>query len=221
MSLSMPCKKCGQPVEVDPDGPVAALANDFGILCESCMAEQARADTPALTRKQFTAFCPPCFEDTTFLQLPCPARSILAMEWMYGPNGLNLWGFPGTGKTRTITLILRRMFEAGHTICALGPGDFKRLCRGRNHAREALLEKLSKIDILFIDDVDKMNLTREMEKDLFSVLTNRMGRRPVMLTGNSTAKSIEYQFRLGEPMVRRIRDHCLSIHFDKTDITKK
>jgi hypothetical protein len=60
-----------------------------------------------------------------------------------------------------------------------------------------------------------------MEKDLFSVLTNRMGRKPVLLTGNSTAKTIEWRFRLGEPMVRRIRDHCRSIHFDQADITKK
>lgn len=221
MGLSIPCKNCGTLVDIDPDGPVAQLAKDFGTYCERCMDEQLRAEAPKPIRKTFTVFCPPCFDDTTFLQLPCPARSMLAMDWMFGSEGLNLWGFPGTGKTRTITLILMRMFDAGHTIVALGPGDFKKLCRSRNYAREAMLERLSKADILFIDDVDKMNLTAEMEKDLFSVLTNRMGRLPVLLTGNSTAKSIEYQFRLGEPMVRRIRDHCRSIHFDSTDITNK
>ena len=221
MGLSIPCKTCGEPVEIDPDGPVAKLAADFGAYCDRCMAEQVRADTPRPARRPFTAFCPPCFEDTSFEQLPCPGKSILAMEWLYGPEGLNLWGYPGTGKTRTLTLILKAMHSVGHTIIAMGPGDFKKLCRARNHGREAMLEKLSKVDLLFIDDMDKMNLTAEMEKDLFSVLTNRMGRRPVMLTGNSTAKSIEYQFRLGEPMVRRIRDHCRSIHFDRTDITNK
>jgi DNA replication protein DnaC len=58
-----------------------------------------------------------------------------------------------------------------------------------------------------------------MEKDFFAVLNNRMGRRPVFMTGNSDGEEIEYRFKLGEPLVRRIRDHCLSIHFGKNDIT--
>jgi len=221
MGLNVPCRECGAPVDIDPDGPIAKLASDHGTYCDVCMAEKTRASTPFPARRPFSAYCPPCFEDTNFEHLPCPGKSILAMEWIFGAEGLNLWGFPGTGKTRTVTLILRAMYTAGHKLMALGPGDFKKLCRSRNHARESLLERMSKVDILFIDDMDKMNLTREMEKDLFAVLTNRMGRKPVMLTGNSTARTIEFQFRLGEPMVRRIRDHCRSIHFDKTDITNK
>jgi len=222
MGLSVPCKNCATLVDVDPEGPIAKLANDLGVFCDACMAMQVQADTPMMpARKPFSVFCPPCFEDTNFEHLPCPGKSTLALDWLYGAEGLNLWGYPGTGKTRTITLILRSMYTAGHKIIALGPGDFKKLCRSRNFAREGMLDRLSKVDILFIDDMDKMNLTAEMEKDLFSVLTNRMGRKPVLLTGNSTAKTIEWRFRLGEPMVRRIRDHCRSIHFDQTDITKK
>jgi DNA replication protein DnaC len=166
----------------------------------------------------FCKHCPPCFEDTAFEQLPCPRLSILALEWQFGAEGLNLWGYPGTGKTRTISLLLKSMHAAGHSIICFGPGGFRAGCIAHNHRRPPWLDKLSKVDLLFIDDMDKMNLTKEQERDLFEVLTNRMGRKPVLLTGNASGKCIEYHFRLGEAMVRRIRDHCLSIHFAESDI---
>lgn len=135
------------------------------------------------------------------------------MQWQHGRKGLNLWGYPGTGKTRTVSLILCRELLAGRSVVALGPGGFRDLCESHNWTRSRLVRWLCSVDLLYIDDFDKMNLTREMEKDLFAVLNNRMGRAPVMTTGNSNGGCIENRFHLGKPMVDRIRRYCDNIHF--------
>jgi len=220
MQVSIACKQCGAQVDFEPDSPILKMANDYGTFCDACMATQTASPVePHVPRIiLYATICPPCFEDTRIARLPCQAKSEQAINWHYGPDGLNLWGEPGTGKTRTMGILLQGLLQRGYKVVAFGPGDFRRLCESKNHKRGVWLERLCQVDVLFFDDLDKMNLTAEMEKDLFAVLTKRMGRKPVMMTGNATARGIEYQFRLGEAMVRRVRDHCRSIHFAKTDI---
>jgi hypothetical protein len=222
MFTTVPCKTCGATVEVEVGGPVEALSKRYGIYCTGC-AEENREQRVCYIQEPppFDTFCPPCFPDTRIDSLPCAHKSKAALGWCYGPIGLNLWGLPGTGKTRTMSLLLQAIVADHKSVIAFGPGDFRAGCEARNWKRASWLKKLSRVDVLFIDDLDKMNLTREMEKDFFAVLNNRMGRRPVFMTGNSDGEEIEYRFKLGEPLVRRIRDHCLSIHFGKVDITNK
>jgi len=197
------------------------MANDYGTYCDHCMALLNSAKTIQPTARPFSSFCPPCFEDTDPKLLPCPHKSEkLLRDWSYSQRGINAWGWPGTGKTRTISILINTLHKQGLTIVALAPGDFEAECARRHFQRHPWLRKLSTVDILFIDDFDKMNLTKEMEKSLFQVLNYRMGRKPVLLTHNSTAGEIEYGFRLGKSLVRRIRDTCLSVHFGQQDICK-
>jgi DNA replication protein DnaC len=219
-TVAVPCTGCTALVEVEAGSEVARLAQEVGIYCDTCMAAQSEIAREELLPKPlpFSTYCPPCFEDTAFENLPCPAKSKQALEWCFGHSGLNLWGYPGTGKTRTMSLVIKGMLEGGLSVVAFGPGDFRQNCELKEWKRGPWLKKLSSVDVLFIDDLDKMNLTREMEKDFFAVLSNRMGRKPVLMTGNSTGEEITYTFKLGYAMVRRIRDHCLSIHFGQNDI---
>ena len=221
--VKVPCKKCGIPVDIDPDGPVAALAKRTGVYCVVCMEEERRIPMPSSAPLlPFSRFCPPCFEDTDTDKLPCPVKSArMLLDWKFGTMGLNAWGYAGTGKTRTMSILVRRLYDAGKTIVALAPGDFERECHERRYRRGPWLEKLARVDVLFLDDYDKMNLTREMEKSLFAVLNKRMGRKPVLLTHNSNARQLEYHFSLGTSIVRRIRDTCLSVHFGQEDICKR
>jgi DNA replication protein DnaC len=145
----------------------------------------------------------------------------MLLQWKFGTLGLNAWGFPGTGKTRTMSILVNRLHGKGLKIFALAPGDFEAGCQRHNYRRSDWLNKLAKAEVLFLDDFDKMNLTREMEKSLFQVLNWRMGRKPVLLTHNSTARELEYNFKLGRSLVRRIRDTCLSVHFGEHDITNR
>lgn len=211
-------------VTILPD--LASLANDHGVLCDACgsadaaeeEAKQAQEREQRRRAAAYAAMCPPCFADTDVSRLPCPRRSAEAQVWQLRPQGLNLWGIPNTGKSRTASLIVRRELMAGRSVIALGPGDFRRECEARSFKRGAWLKRLAEVDLLYIDDVDKMNLTREMEKDLFAVLNDRMGHKPLLITGNSHGEELKLQFKCGEALVRRIRDFCYSLHFGRADM---
>lgn len=217
------CKECGQTVEID--AYLESLTQSFGVFCAPCLERMGASVTKGRVVRQYDAafqrLCPPCFPDTELEKLPCRARSDTALAWQYGMKGLNLWGYPGTGKTRTMSLVLKREALAGRSVIALGPGSFREECEDRDYKRSRWLARLISVDILFLDDFDKQNLTRAMEKDLFSVLSSRMGHRPVMTTGNTKGADLERMFSLGAPMVDRIRRYCVNIHFGKEDLNGK
>lgn len=208
------CLGCSRPVEV-PDYAVD-LAKTYGVCCPDCTEgeNQAAGDPKAKRRPAvFSRLCPPCFDDTRIDRLPVPQKSALALSWHYGAKGLNLWGVPGTGKSRTASLLIHREVLRGRTVIALGPGGFREKCEELAYHRSRWLKALSGVELLFIDDIDKMNLTREMERDLFAVLNNRMGRLPTFVTGNLNGNGLAERFHLGAPLIDRIRRYCQNIYF--------
>jgi hypothetical protein len=217
-TVLLPCKHCGVPVEM------AAEFASVVPVCQQCSAslvhrESAQAVSMAL-QARWSLLCPPRFHDTTPEQLPCPKQSESALSWTNEGNGLNLWGFPDTGKTRTMLLILRREHMAGASFRLFMAGQFEAQMERRNFKRAPWLQALQGYDLIAFDDFDKLNLTKEMERSFFALLDARMNQcKPVLLTHNSTASQLEYRFRCGEPLVRRIRDFCKSIHFPERPTT--
>jgi hypothetical protein len=215
--MTLPCNQCQAPVEVLEGAPT-----EHGVLCQQCtqrtIAEQAAHSRQLAMAARWGIICPVLYRDTDMSKLPCPDRTERAMRWH--PNGsgrgLNLFGFPATGKTRTLFLILQRAHFAGVTIKVYTSGEFERDLERRSFKRAPLVTHLCSVDLLAFDDFDKLNLTREMEKVFFAIVDRRMAdAKPVLLTHNSTAPELEYRFRFGEPLVRRIRDFCESVHFPK------
>jgi hypothetical protein len=220
---TLPCKVCGDPVTVPPCA--LSLAQSHGVLCASCLQAEAAAQANAKARTQttlsrgaaFERLCPPCFNDTDPARLPQPARSDEALLWRYGVQGLVLFGVKGTGKSRTMSLIIEREVRGGRVAVAFGPGDFKAGCEAREYKRGRWLRWLGRVPLLYIDDIDKMSLTRSQETDLFAVLNDRMGRLPTLITGNANGAELETKFRLGQVLVDRIRRYCYCIHFGERD----
>jgi DNA replication protein DnaC len=149
--------------------------------------------------------------------LPQPNRSATALKWHYGISGLVLWGVKASGKSRTASLIIEREVNAGRRVVALGSGGFKAGCEEREWKRGRWLKALGRVDILFVDDIDKMSLTNNQEADFFAVLNDRMGRLPTLVTGNTRGAELETRFRLGGVLVDRIRRYCYSVHFGELD----
>lgn len=111
-------------------------------------------------------------------------------------------------------LVLKREHFKGVSVRLLMAGQFERELEKRAWKRAPWLEQLIRCDVLAFDDFDKLNLTKEQERVFFSLMDARMNQKlPVLLTHNSTASELEYRFRCGESLVRRIRDFCESIHF--------
>lgn len=211
----LPCKACAAPVAILPD--LVALAQNWGVLCPACLEEDDKFKRHGAARifgrARFLTLCPPCFSDTIPARLPQPMRSVAALKWQYGLQGLVLFGLTATGKSRTVSLIIERELKLGRRVVAFGPGDFRRRLEEQKYTAGSFLKRLGAVDLLFFDDIEKNNLVTWMEKDLFSVLNARMGRLPTIFTSNLAGDELTLQFKLGEPMVRRIRQFCYCIHF--------
>lgn len=215
--LSLPCKLCGEPVEFEPT--LAAANGEHGVICQGCVDSQARQSSEYDRNLKLTAewrkLCPPLFQDTRLEKLPCPEKTLAALAWrFYDGHGLNLWGVPNTGKTRTLFLIVNRLHFAGRRCKVFSPADFVSELEARSFHRAEWIRQLARVDVLGFDDMDKLSLTRPQEKLFFALLDKRMThRRPCLFTHNSTAAELEYTFKTGAPLVRRIRQFTKSIHF--------
>lgn len=209
------CIRCHQVVEYDPEITIG----EGGVCCEQCArAETAEREQQAKvdrTREWWERICPARYQDTTVERLPMPDQSQRALDWTWKDGlGLNLWGWPDTGKTRTMYLLLQAQHLRGRKVVVFGPSEFAVELGKRDFKRARWLEGLCKADFLGFDDMDKMTLTRDYEMVFFGLLDKRMAwNKPCIFTHNSTAASLEYQFRSGKSLVRRIRQFTESIYF--------
>lgn len=209
------CIRCSIPVEII-DLPNSLPQGAYCLDCIEAMHKEERQRQYRRVRDvTWETICPERYRDTELSRLPLQERSLKALAWKpNGGTGLNLWGFPDTGKTRTMILVLRSCHEQRKSIKLFEAGMFAEACEAKDFATGAMTRALVDYDILAFDDMDKMSLTRHQEMLFFAIIDRRMSRcRPTFFTHNSTAEELEYRFRSGESLVRRLRQFCSSIHF--------
>lgn len=210
-TIKLACNKCGAPVEI-----LAALSKHVKTpTCEECgtrgQEKQEMSAKLERMRQRWLQLCPPLFRDTIFDKLPRRELSEAAVNWKYNPKGLNLWGFPGTGKTRTAFLILEREHFNGRHCRSIGPGEFQAADKAE---RAKWLKAVERAELVLFDDVDKFKLSAAHEDSFFAVVDHRAKyKRPTLWTGNSSGESLKVMFTHGEALVRRIRQFNTSIHF--------
>lgn len=212
------CKDCWVVIEYDPEIVIGGYIPEQ---CESCQRESEKTliDRSKELRIAiiWSQICPPMFRDTDWEKLPNKARSEEAWMWWFSCNrqkGLNLFGAPGQGKTRTLYYILQRIVWSGTQVRVFRPGEFGQECENRNYKRAPWLKFLKNVPVLAFDDVDKLTLTKDKSDDLFSVLDYRMTHHlPTMFTGNCNGDQLKLKMRNGEALVRRMRESCKSIYF--------
>ena len=193
----------------------------MGAMCDKCIDASSAGSKPSqqqILETQWAKMCPPLFMDTDTELLPCRDLSLRAMQWKYdrmqAKPGLNLWGYPRTGKTRTMFLILRAAHFSGLSVKIFGPSEFAQGCEQRPWQTAPWIKALAKADIVAFDDVDKCKLTRPQEDKFFALLDARSrNRRPTFFTGNSNGDRLVTLFKNGEAIIGRIRDCCQSYHF--------
>ena len=216
-SLQLPCKGCGTPVDFDPEYRIGN--HESGVFCWDCierLAAERQARQNAMTRQiRWQAICPPRFRDTVIEKLPCPERSMQALRHDFtSGQGLNLWGVPSSGKSRTMYLIIHALFFKGEAVKVFTPMDFMAELESRAYHHGTWIKQIARYDVVAFDDLDKLALTAPQEKALFALLDSRMThRRPCVFTHNSTAQKLELAFKTGPALTRRIREFTESIHF--------
>ena len=161
--------------------------------------------------------CPPLYQDTDPKRLPQgPLAKVMAWS---GPKGLLLHGETGTGKTRAVWLRLRLANERGARFLALDSAGFQeglyaKFSEGMGDMK-CWLGYLSKLPLLFIDDLDKAVFKEWVASELFAVLDRRArAKLPTIITTNATGPTLAKLLgRWGIPFVRRLREYYETVSF--------
>lgn len=221
--ITVNCLRCQREPVTIPEG-----SKLIGGVCDHCIEaesqQQKEREKAFAMADKWESICPLLYRDTEFDKLPHPDLSQKALRWPCMlpafPTrecpwmGLNLWGYPRTGKTRTMFLVLKKAHFEGKRIKIFGPSQFAQECEMRDFKTASWLRSVTAFDIIAFDDIDKCKLTRQQEEKFFALLDSRIARRlPTFFTGNTSGDRLKVQFTNGEAIVARMREHSASIHF--------
>ena len=179
---------------------------------------------------RWNEICPPLYRGTDEARL---TKRFLdrVLKWECGPRGLVLVGPTGTGKTRCMYTLLKRLLygkfreprlnASGATIkdiMVLTSNQFGHDCLERfgNHTVIPWLRKLCNVKVLAIDDFGKETLTERVEAELFNIVEMRIANNlPLIITTNFDGKRLLSKFSAdrGEPLLRRLREFCDQVIF--------
>lgn len=127
-------------------------------------------------------------------------RSLLDGSFVDRRENLLLFGKTGTGKTHLLSAIAQELVRQGRKVisspCALLVQEL--LVAKRDLKLSRVLKRLSKCEVLLIDDIGYVQQSREEMEVLFTLLAERYERGTVMLTSNLPFSKWETIFK--DPM---------------------
>ena len=141
-------------------------------------------------------------------------------DWTYGEKGLLVTGGPGRCKTRFIWHLLKREWNMNRTMNAVTHSGYRQTITAlaATDQRQMLDWQvgLTRVQILFIDDLGKGRATPASEEGLFDLLDCRYRTGlPTVFTTNQQPEQIEASFSAdyGPGIIRRVLDATKQIQF--------
>ncbi|MFF7576837.1 ATP-binding protein [Streptomyces sp. NPDC008061] len=129
---------------------------------------------------------------------------------LHGARSLLLCGPVGTGKTHSAWSALRAIAETGTNIRFLATTEadlFARLRPGGSTSPEDELEALTKVDVLFVDDLGAAKNTEWTEEITYRLINRRYEEcQPCIFTTNAAAK--ELASVVGDRIASRLQQMC-------------
>jgi DNA replication protein DnaC len=113
-------------------------------------------------------------------------QALLKGEFVRRCENVLSFGNPGTGKTHLLCAIGQELIREGYRVrfysCNL---LVQELLRAKKELRmERLFKKLSRLDVLIVDDIGYVQQSREEMEVLFTLLAQRYERGSLMITSN-------------------------------------
>lgn len=229
-SVQKVCNECGKTFDLFFPS-LANLVHTCPDCCEKHAIEESReliARSGNVRLQQWLKLCPEIFQDTNEQHKNFP-RELFAkvMAWTYGGKGLLLTGSTGKCKSRCVWLLLKREFIDGkrnfeaidHSVGFQYGEQFAK----SSAEASRWVQKLSKADILLMDDVFKVKLTDSLEAALFTVISNRTEhKKPILCTLNDTGATLSARMSedRGKALVRRLGEFCTVINFSENKEAK-
>lgn len=128
-------------------------------------------------------------------------------------------GDTGVGKTGLASSILRKALENGYRGRFIKAQDlFDEMYESlADRSTRRLLNHLSNIDVLLIDEMGYLNLSKEQTNIFFRLMEERYNRRSTIITTNLEYEEW-YDFlgnkKMVEALLSRLRHHCLTVKID-------
>lgn len=127
-------------------------------------------------------------------------RSLLEGDFVDRHENVLVFGNPGSGKTHIVGAIGQELVRSGRralfATCELMIQDL--LAAKRDLRLRGFLKKISRYEILILDDIGYVQFNREEMEVLFTLLADRYERGSVMLTSNLAFSGWETIFK--DPM---------------------
>lgn len=176
----------------------------------------------------FLKICPKLYQNSDMARLPRQAEAKKVLAWEYNPTGLFLIGPSGTGKTRAMWMLLKRLIleQENYQRLVFFQGAIFALKASKAYGdpdfTEQWLEKMAKIPLLVIDDIFKGKMSEAQETAIYTILELRASDMvPTILTTNTGGELLLQRMTdagredRGPAIIRRIKDFCTIINFGK------
>jgi DNA replication protein DnaC len=219
--VTVNCATCGTPfttskVRIIKSGTMTLLEVD----CEEC--KQTTVTRPNVSRdyrREWEEMCPRQFLDTDPKRIP----DVVLREfrrYQFSNLGITAIGSTGTFKSRSMHLLMRRLFFEGRSVklfdairLGVAIGD-----SFDNDGYGVLIDNLSVVDALSIDDLDKAKLTDRIQEGFYAIIDRRIQNKlPTFITTNIDGAILERLFlpQYGPALRRRLRESSTIIQTDK------
>ena len=146
-------------------------------------------------------------------------RALLDGTFVDRRENVLAFGNPGSGKTHVLSAISHELIRSGRRVyfrnCGLLVQDL--LVAKRDLKLSGLFKKLSRYEVLVLDDLGYVQQSREEMEVLFRLLAERYERGSVMLTSNLAFSGWEAIFK--DPMttaaaIDRLVHHCVIVELN-------
>ena len=146
-------------------------------------------------------------------------RSLLEGEFVNRHENVLIFGNPGSGKTHVACALGQELIRSGRKVmfatCGLMVQDL--LGAKRDLKLRGFLKKISRYEVLILDDIGYVQYSREEMEVLFTLLAERYERGSVILTSNQPFSGWESIFK--DPMttaaaIDRLVHHCMILELN-------
>lgn len=146
-------------------------------------------------------------------------RSLAELDFIGKVENLVFIGPTGVGKTGLASGLLLKAIQNGHRGLFVQAQDLfdEMYASLADRSTRQLLNRLTRVDVLLIDELGYLNLRPEQTNIFFKLMEERYGRHPTVITSN-----LEYEewatFLGNKPLVdallSRLRHHCHTIRIE-------
>lgn len=173
--------------------------------------------------RNLSAVIPRRYRDVAFDRPPVteiePRRAVDAVrsfagridDHLDGGHGLWLMGPVGTGKTTLAMLVSKAAMEAGRTVAIYSLPRLLNEIRttfGTDRSHLDLLDRLTAVDLLHVDDVGAERMTDWVMEELYSIVNSRYeDERSIVLTTNILDRDALCE-QIGARTVSRLTEMC-------------